>query len=255
MNISDIQDNVVLILDHTAHAGNIGASARAMRNMGFRHLRLVKPRQFPHQEVLDFAVGATEIIDNIQLFDTVPEAIEDLNFLVATSNRSRGQRNTVWTPRELGERMQEVFSREHTRMGILFGPEPSGLKTEDVERADIICNIPTIGKHGSLNLSQAVMVVCYELMQGLGAGVSFAVDHSRGERPSSDQMERMFAQMQDVLVDIEFIKTQKTRHMMGSIRALFHRASLDQREIAILRGIFNEIQEVRKRDRKAWGVD
>lgn len=241
----------VIVLDHPAHAGNVGAAARAMSNMGLGHLRLVAPRQFPHPEAVEFAVHGVGVLEQARVFDTLDEAVADLNLLVATTNRWRGQRNLILTPRQLGERMPELLAQPGSRVGILFGSERSGLETVAVERCDLLCNIPTQG-NGSLNLAQAVMVVAYEMLQGQGRGDTIALDPHRQERPDQAQMERLFVHMEETLRDIGFIKDGQKRHMIGSLRAIFHRAGLDQRELAILRGIWSEVQAVRRRDRLAW---
>ncbi|MBF0143536.1 MAG: RNA methyltransferase [Magnetococcales bacterium] len=232
----------VVILDRPAHAGNIGSVARAMKNMGIKGLRLVRPRQFPHPEAVDFAVGAVDILETVELFSTLPEAVADLNFLVATTNRYRGQRHEVVTPRQLGERMEGLRARPATRMGILFGTERSGLETRDLDRADLILNIPTDGDYGSLNLSQAVLLVAYELMLAEGRGKGIAFDPTgAGPLAGTEDLERFFEQLESVLREIDFLKPKQSRHMMGSLRAIFHRAALDRREVAILRGIFSEV--------------
>lgn len=248
----ELLEGPVIVLDHPAHGGNVGAVARAMSNTGLRHLRLVAPRQFPHPDAESFAAHAGHILEGARVFGSMDEAVADLNFLVATTNRPRGQRNVVLTPRQLGERLPGELAREGTRAGILFGPERAGLETTDVERCDVICNIPTRG-NGSLNLAQAAMVVAYEVMMGEGVGQSMAFDPvAVGKRPAKEQMERFFQHLEGTLKGIDFIKPGRERHMMGSLRAIFHRAALDQREIAILRGILAEVEGVRRRDRQAW---
>ncbi|MBF0189030.1 MAG: RNA methyltransferase [Magnetococcales bacterium] len=244
----DDHDSIIVILDRPAHGGNIGATARAMRNMGFTQLRLVNPRQFPHEDVENFGVGARQVIDGIRVFDTLDEALADLNFLVATTNRSRGQRQTVYSPEGLGEKMPEILARPGTRVGLLFGTESSGLETRDVERCDVLCNIPTAGEHGSLNLSQAVLIILYALMREAGRGEDFAfVPGEQDVRASAVSMERFFEHLEETLTEIEFLKHQRNRHMMGSLRAIFHRACLDQREVSILRGILSEVVGSRER--------
>ncbi|MBF0426330.1 MAG: hypothetical protein HQL66_10995, partial [Magnetococcales bacterium] len=203
-------ESVVVILDRPAHPGNIGACARAMANMGLGRLRLVNPRAFPHPEAEEFAAGAADILEAVVVYPTLVAAIADCNFLVAATNRARGQRQTVLTPRELGERLPEVLARPETRVGLMFGTERTGLETRDVERADWLCNIPTAGKQGSLNLAQAVLIVAYEVMLGSGAGRSFAFDPTQqGPRAGVADLEHMFDHMEQVLRAVDFIKPQQ----------------------------------------------
>ncbi len=242
------RQRIVVILDRPAHAGNIGAVARAMGNMGLSRLRLVNPRQFPHEDANQFATGYTAILEQAEQFADLSSAVADLNFLVATSNRPRGQRHTVCTPRQLAQELPAILAWPGTTVGLLFGTERTGLETIDLERADRVCNIPTSGGTGSLNLGQAVLVVAYEILLGMQGGESFAFDPSReGVRANAMEMERFFDHLRETLLAIGFLRSEQNRHIMGSIKALFHRASLDRREVAILRGILNEVLAFRQR--------
>lgn len=234
-------ERVVVILDRPAHAGNIGSVARAMGNMGLSRLRLVNPRQFPHEDAVQFAVGYHDLLTQAACFSSVAQAVADLNFLVATSNRARGQRHTVWTPRQLAQALPSILAWPGTNVGLLFGTERTGLETIDLERAHAVCHIPTAGVSGSLNLGHALLVIAYEIMLGLSEGTSAAFEPGRDDvRASAADMERLFEHLREVLTTIDFLKSGQSRHMMGSLKALFHRASLDRREVAILRGILSE---------------
>lgn len=234
--------NIIVILDRPAHAGNIGATARALDNMGLNRLRVIQPRQFPHPDAIQFAAGSATILDTIEIFPDVATAVADINYLVASSNRPRGQRHTVYTPRQLAQTLPTILKRPETQVGLLFGTERTGLETIDLNRADVLCNIPTAGTHGSLNLGQAVLVVVYEIMLALGEGNSFDFDPTQeGPRANNHEMALLFEHMQTALTAIDFLKPDQSRHMMGSLQAIFNRAALDQREVAIFRGIFHEI--------------
>lgn len=235
-------DQVIIVLDRPAHPGNIGAAARAMKNMGLTRLRLVEPRQFPDPAAYEYASQAANLLDQAEIFPSLANAVDDLDFLVATTNRPRGQRQKIVTPRELGAALPTILAQPHTRAGILFGTERTGLLTQDIERADWLCNIPTAGTFGSLNLAQSVLLVGYEIMLGNGPGHHFAMDPAADNtRAPAKDLDRFFQHLQEVLFAIDFIKDQRNRHLMGSLKALFHRASLDQREINILRGILSEV--------------
>jgi tRNA (cytidine32/uridine32-2'-O)-methyltransferase len=241
-------DQITIILDKPAHAGNIGAVARAMKNMGLSQLRLVAPRQFPHENAISFATGARDVVDQAQMFDSVLDAVADCHWLVATSNRPRGQRQLVLTPRQLGLQLVERLHHPSIHMGILFGTERTGLETVDVERAHILCNIPTSG-YGSLNLAQAVLLVTYEMMMGLSQGQAFDCDPQQQQHNMAtvEHMERLFQHLEQVLLAIDFVKPGQQRHLMGSLRALLHRSAMDQREVAILHGILTETLAARDR--------
>ncbi|MBF0358122.1 MAG: RNA methyltransferase [Magnetococcales bacterium] len=239
----------VIILDRPAHAGNVGAAARAMANMGFEWLRLVKPKQFPHQIAVDFAAGGVKVLDKVEIYPDINSACADLNYIVATTNRNRGQRQKMVSPRDLGQHLLEVQQRPETKIGILFGTERTGLESIDVERADLLCNIPTAGDLGSLNLAQAVMVTTYEMMIGMGKGATQINNNPKKQSPlaTAADMDRFFNHLEETLIEIDFIKIRQKKHIMGSLKAIYHRAALDRREIAILRGVLSETTASRKR--------
>ncbi|MEO5345044.1 MAG: RNA methyltransferase [Magnetococcus sp. YQC-9] len=243
-----VSRRLVVILDRPAHPGNIGAVARAMGNTGFNRLRLVAPREFPHPDATAYAVGCTGILDEAEIFPDIPSALADLNLVVATTNRHRGQRQLVVTPEVLGTHLRASLAQPGIQAGILFGTERTGLLSEDVERASLVCHIPTRGEQGSLNLSQAVLIVLYALMQALGEERGMAHDPFR-EDPlaTAAAMEHLFAHMEETLTTIGFLKPGQQRHMMGSLKAIFQRAGLDNREVAILRGILHEVTAWRER--------
>lgn len=232
----------IIILDRPAHAGNVGAAARAMANMGLKELRLINPRQYPHPEAINFAAGGIKILEKTQVFSDISSALADLNYIVATTNRNRGQRQKMVSPRKLGEHLVTVRQRPETRIGILFGTERTGLESIDIERADILCNIPTAGDMGSLNLAQAVLIITYELMLGMEQGVNHIGNNPKKVSPlaTAADLERLFDHMEETLISIDFIKARQKKHMMGSLKAIYHRSGLDRREIAILRGILSE---------------
>ncbi|MBF0611830.1 MAG: RNA methyltransferase [Magnetococcales bacterium] len=241
----------VIILDRPAHAGNIGAVLRAMYNMGFQQLRLVAPRQFPHPEVADYAVHALDLLERVEVFATLDEALADVEFLVATTNRPRGHRQRSFTPRQLAAGLPELSPASPVVTALLFGTERSGLETVDILRAHAICHIPTWDGQSSLNLSHAVLVVLYELMLGWQEGKTFAFDPLTEDKPATvGDMERLFVHMQETLAAIDFIKQGQEKHMMASLRTLFNRAALDRREVSILRGILNEVIDSHRRGLK-----
>ncbi|MBF0613709.1 MAG: RNA methyltransferase [Magnetococcales bacterium] len=241
-------ERLVVILDRPAHPGNIGAVARAMGNTGFSRLRLVAPRQFPHPDADNYAVGCTAILEQTAIYADLTAALADCHLVVATTNRARGQRQVVLTPDQLGERVRTFLTRPEVQVGILFGTERTGLLSADVERAGLICHIPTRGEQGSLNLSQAVLLVLYALMQALGKEEGMAHDPFRDDPPATaEAMEHLFVHMEETLTAIGFLKPGQKRHMMGSIKAIFHRAGLDRREVSILRGILHEVISCRDR--------
>ena len=153
--------NIQVVLVNPSHPGNIGAVARAMKNMGLNHLVLVAPRKFPDPEAQWRAASAVDIIDNARVVETLDEAIGDSQFVVGTSARERRIPWPVQDARLTAARIVERSVQE--KVSILFGREDSGLNNEELRRCNLHCHIPTHPDYESLNLSMAVQIVCYEI--------------------------------------------------------------------------------------------
>ena len=152
---------VRIVLVGTTHPGNIGATARAMKNMGFRELVLVAPRYFPHEEATARASGAEDVLENARVMDTLDEALAGCHFAVGASARSRAIEWPTLTPRECGLRMAE--NRAKGSVALVMGPEKSGLSNEHLDRCQALVTIPTDPVFSSLNIAMAVQVLCYEM--------------------------------------------------------------------------------------------
>lgn len=227
-----------IVLVGTTHPGNIGASARAMKNMGLEELCLVAPKYFPDPEASARASGADDILDNAQCFTELTEAIADCALVVGASARLRSLPWPMVTPRECGRRLVETVALGPC--ALVFGQERSGLSNDDLQHCQLLVNIPTDSDYRSLNLAMAVQILAYEIHLARG-GVSAAVER---EAPpaSSEDLERFFAHLESVLVESEFLDPDNPRYLMRRLRRLFYRADLDQNELNILRGILASLQ-------------
>ncbi|WP_049293859.1 tRNA/rRNA methyltransferase [Franconibacter helveticus] len=153
-----------VILVAPARAENIGAAARAMKTMGFTELRIVASEAHREPAARKVAHGAGDIIDNIQEFDTLEQALADVDFTVATTARSRAKFHYYATPQELLPVMKEKAQWMST-LALVFGREDSGLTNEELALADVLTGVPMVADYPSLNLGQAVMVYCYQLTE------------------------------------------------------------------------------------------
>ncbi|MDU6924765.1 tRNA/rRNA methyltransferase [Franconibacter helveticus 513] len=153
-----------VILVAPARAENIGAAARAMKTMGFTELRIVASEAHREPAARRVAHGAGDIIDNIQEFDTLEQALADVDFTVATTARSRAKFHYYATPQELLPVMKEKAQWMST-LALVFGREDSGLTNEELALADVLTGVPMVADYPSLNLGQAVMVYCYQLTE------------------------------------------------------------------------------------------
>ena len=228
-------DNVVFILAGTKHPGNIGSAARAMTNMGLRRLVLAAPRCEINEEARRMAKAGTDVLDAALVYPSLTDAVAEMHMLVGTTGKSGGYRADAATPRRLAPKVLNQAAEQ--TVGILFGPEDTGLVDEDLRLCRLLIRIPASRQAGSINLAQAVMIVSYELMLG-----SLAHEPGRAIRLASlEQTEAMYAQLEEALLKIGFLHPQNARHMMFAIRRILGRAGMESPDVGVLRGIARQI--------------
>ncbi len=227
---------------------NIGAAARAMLNCGLSELRLVRPRDgWPNPKAVAAASGADAVIRDARIFDSTAAAIADLNRAYCTTARHRGMIKPVVTPRRAAIEMRAAESRGE-RVGVLFGPERTGLINDDIPLADTILQVPLNPAYASLNLAQAVLIVGYEWYQaGIDPPQRQLVTNET--RPATKaELLNFFGHLEKELDDCGFLRhADKRPVMVRNIRNLFQRAELCEQEIRTLHGIVKELAHVRVR--------
>jgi len=226
--------DVRIVLVGTTHPGNIGACARAMKNMGLADLALVRPRYFPDEEATARASGASDVLDAARVFESLDEAIGDCIYVAGASARSRTIGWPTLMPRACA---RELLKHSQTgTVAAVFGPEKSGLTNEDLDRCHTLLTIPADPAFSSLNLAMAVQVLTYELRV---AALTDEVPAFTPEAPlaTSDELEHFYAHLEQVLTTSGFLDPANPRHLMRRLRRLFIRAAPDQNEINILRGM------------------
>ncbi len=236
--------NIRIVLVNTTHPGNIGAVARAMKNMGLSRLYLVEPSAFPHEEAEWRAVSAADLLESAVVTATLDEAIADCQFVVGTSARGRRIPWPVLDPRacaaQIGER-----AGQGEEVAIIFGREDRGLTNEELQLCNLHLHIPTNEEYSSLNLAMAVQVVAYELrMYEAGPALPAEAD-AEWDAPfaTRENMERFYQHLEETLVGIEFLDPAAPRQLMSRLRRLYGRVRLDEMELNILRGILTETQK------------
>lgn len=237
--------SIRIVLVGTTHPGNIGAVARAMKNMGLSELALVSPRLFPHDEATARATGASDILEKAIVVETLAEALTDCVYVAGASARSRTISWPSMGPRDCAERMIQESS--HGKVAAVFGPERSGLNNDDLDLCHTLLTIPTNPDFSSLNLGMAVQVLTYELRVAgmLDEGPVFDVE---APPASSEEMEYFYTHLEKTLTEIEFLDPENPRHLMRRLRRLFVRARPDKNEVNILRGILTSVDQTRKDD-------
>ncbi len=233
--------SIRIVLVETTHPGNIGAAARAMKNMGVTDLALVRPRYFPHDEAVARASGAEDILENAAVVPKLEDALQDCVYVVGASARSRTIDWPCLNPRDCAAKLHRESS--HGVVAAVFGPESSGLSNADLDRCDTLLTIPTSPEFSSLNLAMAVQVLTYEL---LAAQSDTPVEYDAESPPATgEELERFYGHLEQVLKELHFLDPDNPRHLMRRLRRLFIRARLDKNEVNILRGILAAVDRSR----------
>jgi tRNA/rRNA methyltransferase len=233
---------------------NIGMVARAMLNCGLTDLRLVKPKMgWPNPHAEAPASGAEVVLENVRVYETTRDAIEDLTFVIATTARPREMVKPVFTPRAAAREIRALAARGE-QTGILFGREAVGLHNDDVSLADAILNVPLNPAFSSLNLAQCVLLVGYEWF-GLGDETPDAYLSSRKEtRPATKgELTGLFEHLETELDKAGFLwPTEKAPAMVRNIRNMLGRAGFTEQEVRTFRGIIAALTK-RRANRSSGG--
>ena len=236
-------DNIRIVLVNTSHPGNIGAVARAMKNMGLGRLYLAAPRQFPDEQANWRAVSASDVLDGAVITPTLEEAVANCHYVVGTSARGRSIPWPLSDPRQCAQRIDLASNKGE--VAVVFGREDRGLTNEELKLCNLHLNIPTSDSYSSLNLAMAVQVVCYELRMQLQSPTPPPADTDQWDTAfsTSENMERFYVHLEQTLVDIDFLDRKAPRQLMPRMRRLYSRVRLDEMELNILRGILTQTQK------------
>lgn len=240
--------NIRVVLVNTSHPGNIGATARAMKNMGLSELVLVDPQVFPSPEASARASGADDVLAAAQVVGTLEEALVGCSLVMGTSARDRHIPWPLLDPRECAEQAV-VEAQGGSRVALVFGREYAGLTNEELQRCRFHVHIPADPTFSSLNLAAAVQVLTYEVrMAWLAAERRSQPPEKRAskvedvERVTADELELFYSHLESTLVEIGFLDPERPRHLMSRLRRLYGRCEIDRQEMNILRGILTETQ-------------
>ncbi len=235
--------NIAIILVRPRFAGNMGAVSRAMKNMGFHRLILVSPATDPLSlEGKMMATSAWDILQKAEIFPSLDQALSGFRWAAATSARQGRLRGPFVSPREISPEI--ITLSRSVPVAILFGPEDKGLTNEELAPCQALVSIPTHPGLASLNLAQSVMIFCYELslarlgIQGQGLPAP-------GQIPKPAEFQRvegMYAHLEALLLRIGFLDPKNPKRIMHAFRRIFGRANLSDRDVAILRGVFRQLE-------------
>lgn len=229
------RDNVAIVLVKPRLPENIGAAARAMNNMDIRRLIVVKPGNMDRERMSMMATShSMDILESMKVHDDLREALAPFRYIAGTTARVGSMRPALTTPKDLARDLVPI-SKEND-IAILFGPEDRGLSNDHLSFCHTIINIPT-SEFSSLNLAQAVMIVCYEIFQATGG----ELDEKTPRLANSFELEGMYDHMKEVLTKIGFINPQNPERWMWNIRRFLSRVPLQAMDVRVIRGIFRQI--------------
>ncbi|MBO6658831.1 MAG: tRNA (cytosine(32)/uridine(32)-2'-O)-methyltransferase TrmJ [Pseudomonadales bacterium] len=245
MSDANLFPGVRVILVETTHPGNIGAAARAMKNMGLTELVLVNPYNFPNEKAVYRSASAEDVVQSARVVETVDEAIADCQLVIGTSARERRIPWPLLTPKECGVKVNAAAEDNQT-VGLLFGREAHGLKNEELQKCHFHLNIPTGEAYSSLNLAMAVQVICYEILQARLGGSHLPADEEVWDQPfaDADAVEHFFSHLQQTLIQVGFHDPDNPKQLLNRLRRLFNRVRLDRMEVNMLRGFLSAINKL-----------
>ena len=246
MSFAAQPDPTRFVLIGTSHPGNVGATARAMKVMGFSDLVLVRPRfadVLSQEDTVAMASGAADILVRARIVDTLAEALDGVTYAIGTAMTPRDFGPPTITPREgLAELARTHVAQHGHKVGFVFGSERHGMANDDVYRCHAVISIPTHPDYGSLNLSQAVQVLAYEWRQALG-GYPVTARTPDADLAGGQAVQAMLDHWEQALVHLGFLNPAAPKKLMPRLNQLFNRAELRQEDIHILRGIAKAILE------------
>ena len=236
-------DSISVILVRPRFPENVGSVARAMKNMGLNHLILVDGCSPLHINAYKLASGAEDILERAEEFPTLKEAISQMGCVVGTTSRAGKERSPLLTPEDLAKKLIPLSTKNP--VSLVFGSEKEGLTKDELSLCHIYVRIPSSESFPSLNLAQAVMVICYELFQS-----SMAIPKPPTQLAQAEKLERMFEHMEKTLLSIGFLDSKQAKRMMRVLRRLFGRSQMDDRDVQILQGIWSQMDWHLRKERR-----
>jgi len=239
--------NIRVVLTRTSHPGNIGAAMRAMKTMGLSQLVLVSPAVFPNSQADAMAAGATDLLAQARVCDTLAEALADTTLVLGVSARRRDIVAEVLTPPEAATRL--LTEAQAAPVALVFGNETSGMSNEELSLCQGLVTIAANPDYSSLNLAAAVQVLSYEIRQAW-------LEHANWPQPemdaaTGDEVERFYVHLETTLAELDFLNHGSPGKLMLKLRWLFARTRLAKEEVNILRGILTAAQAAKRAARQA----
>ncbi len=228
------------VLVNPSHGGNVGAVARAIKNMGLRRLVLVAPRNHLSDEARARASGAEDVLEGAQVVEHFNEALTGATWVLGTTSRARRLDLPRYTPRAVAEAaVAECASGE---VAVVFGCERTGLTNDELALCHAVVEIPANAEYASLNIAAAVQIIAYEMRLASLANSDQMAQTDSLQYVDARAMERFYEHMEQALREVGFFDVGNPQVVMRRLRRLFGRTRLDENEVNILRGFFKAVQ-------------
>ena len=235
---------IYFILVRPQMGENIGSAARAIKNYNIKYLRIVNPRcNWPSQKALATSVGAKDILKSAKIYNSIEKAIGDLDIIFASTSRIRKVNKEIISILDFKKKVEKK-----RKIGILFGPEASGLSNDEISYANYLVKIPTNKKFSSLNLSHSVIIFCFELFQYFSNKKAIYKSGYKSSVAKKSEVNKFLSFIINKLDKKGFLQPDhKRKSMIRNINNIFHRLNLSEQEIRILLGIFSTLNEFNKK--------
>ena len=236
--------NIYFILVRPQMGENIGSVARAIKNFNIKHLRIVNPRcHWPNQKALATSVGAKDILNSTKVYNSIEKSIGDLDIIFASTSRIRSINKKTISILDLKNKVKKKI-----KIGLLFGPEASGLSNDEISCADYLVKIPTNKNFSSLNLSHSAIIFCFEIFKYFSNKKNVYRSSYKSTVAKKSEVNKFLKFIISRLDKKGFLQPDhKRKSMIRNISNIFHRINLSEQEIRILLGIFSTLNEFNKK--------
>lgn len=232
--------NIQVVLCNTSHPGNIGSAARAMKTMGITTLTLVAPLVQPDDHSLALSCNAKDVITNCRIVDSLEQAIADNHLVIAMTGRKREFNERIATPKEITPEILTAIANQE-KVSLVFGNEQNGLTIEQLEKCNRLVTIPGNPEYFSLNLAQAVQIVCYEIYSNYNPNLEHLKTELR--RATAQDIEHLLKRLDNLLDNSSFYTARNQIWVQRRLQNILHKAQLNREEADLLHGVFNNLRE------------
>ena len=238
-----LNKQVKIILIETSNSGNIGSTLRAMKTMGFGNLCLVNPKKFPSEEVTALAANASDLIDTVQVVNSLEEALVGCNLVIGTSSRDR---KVPWPNESIISASPKIIAEadKDNTVAILFGREDRGLTNDELQRCNLHVHIPANEDYPVLNVAMSVQVVCYQLL--INRTIDSEIKNNQHwdvPLAEANHVNRLIEHFTDVAEKLEVFNKGNPRQIGARIKRLFTRVGLDEMEVNFMRGFLAAVEK------------